>query len=67
MDNSVDNFVDKLWLWITHELSTIYPQDIASYPQFCPQVGEDVFGLGKGNFGVIHTIHSPYYYYYSNR
>ena len=67
MDKSVDNFVDNSRLWITHELSTFLPQEIGSYPHFRPQPRRCVLGLGKANHEVIHTVHRPYYYYYSNR
>jgi hypothetical protein len=63
VDNSVENSV----LWINHDLSTFRPQEIATYPQFCPQPGGRVLGLSKANFAGYPHIHSPYYYYYSNK
>jgi hypothetical protein len=67
VDKPVDNFVDKSSLWITRALSTFLPQEIAGYPQFHPQPCQGVFGVGKADREVIHTVHRPYYYYYSNR
>ena len=65
MDKPVDDSVDNSGLWISRELSTFLPQETAGYPQFCPQLDEPVLGLGKGNLEFVHTIHRPYYYYYS--
>ena len=65
MDKPVDDFVDNSGLWISRELSTFLPQGTADYPQFCPQLDGLVLGLGKGNTEFVHTIHRPYYYYYS--
>jgi hypothetical protein len=62
VDKAVDNFVDNSMLWITRRLSTICPQDFETYPHFCPQGDGRVFGVGKPNAKVIHTIHRPYYY-----
>jgi hypothetical protein len=67
VDKSVDNFVDNSILWITFDLSTICPQDFASYPHFCPQGRAWFLGLSKPDPRVIHTVHRPYYYYYSNK
>jgi hypothetical protein len=65
VDKPVDGFVDNSGLWISRELSTFLPQENAGYPQFCPQLDGLVLGLGEGNPEFIHTIHRPYYYYYS--
>jgi hypothetical protein len=61
VDKAVDNFVDNCMLWITPDLSTIYPQLFETYPHFCPQGIGGFFGLGKPVPKVIHTIHRPYY------
>jgi hypothetical protein len=37
VDKAVDKIVDNSTLWITRDLSTIRPQEIAGYPQFYPQ------------------------------
>ena len=67
MDNSVEIFVDNSGLWITRELSTVFPQDSEVYPQFYPQLSCRVLGVAKGNPTGYPHIHKPYYYYYSNR
>jgi hypothetical protein len=67
VDKPVDRNVDNSNLWITRELSTGCPQEIAGYPQFCPQARGRLFGLGKAHFPSYTHIHRPYYYYYSNR
>jgi hypothetical protein len=67
VDNYVDNFVDNFGLWITRELSTICPQETGGYPHFCPQVVRGLFGVGKALFAGYPHIHSPYYYYCSNK
>jgi hypothetical protein len=67
VDKPVDRIVENLILWITRELSTSYPQGSASYPQICPQPRRQVFGLGKRDSSSYPHIHSPYYYYYSNK
>jgi hypothetical protein len=54
--------VDNLGLWITRHLSTIYPQESGTYPQFCPQARWRVFGLGKEDLVGYPHIHRPYYY-----
>jgi hypothetical protein len=63
VEKPVDKPVDNSGLWITRHLSTICPQAAATYPQFFPQAGMQVFGLGKEDFGGYPHIHSPYYYY----
>jgi hypothetical protein len=65
VDNSVEDFVDNLELWITRDLSTFLPQENAVYPQFCPQPNGSVLGLSRRNQDLIHTVHRAYYYYYS--
>jgi hypothetical protein len=65
VDKPVEDFVDNLGLWIIHELSTFLPQENAIYPQFYPQLNDQVLGLGKNNWDFVHSIHRPYYYYYS--
>jgi hypothetical protein len=65
VDKPVEDFVDNLRLWISHELSTFLPQDKVIYPQFYPQLIDPMLGLGKGNRDFVHSIHRPYYYYYS--
>jgi hypothetical protein len=65
VDKPVEDFVDNLRLWISRNLSTFLPQETAVYPQFCPQLSGPVLGLGKGIWDFVHTIHRPYYYYYS--
>jgi hypothetical protein len=67
VDKPVDNSVENSFLWISRDLSTFRPQEIATYPQFCPQPGGRVFGLSKANLPGYPHIHSPYYYYYSNK
>ncbi len=67
MDKSVDNFVDNDSLWITRELSTIYPQGAGGYPHFCPQPTGAEFGLSRVDLASYPHIHRPYYYYYSNK
>jgi hypothetical protein len=37
VDKAVDKIVDNSTLWISRDLSTICPQEIAGYPQFYPQ------------------------------
>jgi hypothetical protein len=63
----VESSVDNLELWITYKLSTILPQQNAIYPQFCPQPQRRLFSVDKGHLASIHTIHRPYYYYYSKK
>ena len=48
VDKAVDKNVDNFELWITRDLSTIHPQDIGAYPQFCPQPRGCFFGVGMG-------------------
>ncbi len=63
VDNCVDNCVDNSRLWITSGLSTFLPQEIASCPQFHPQVYRALLVIDKQDPEFIHTIHRPYYYY----
>jgi hypothetical protein len=65
VDKLVEDFVDNFELWISHELSTFLPQVKLDYPQFCPQPPLLLFGLGKRDTNSVHTVHRPYYYYYS--
>jgi hypothetical protein len=65
VDNPVEDFVDNMGLWITRGLSTFLPQENASCPHFCPQHDGLVYGLDTRNLDFIHTVHRPYYYYYS--
>src|SRR5215212_2468821 len=67
VDKPVDRIVDNSSLWITRHLSTIHPQEIASYPHFCPQALGRLFGLGKAILSSYTHIHRPYYYCCSNR
>jgi hypothetical protein len=66
VDKPVEIFVDNSGLWISRDLSTFLPQENAGYPQFYPQLNGLVLGLSKVNRTFIHTVHRPYYYYYSN-
>jgi hypothetical protein len=67
VDKPVENSVENSTLWISRDLSTVCPQELATYPQFCPQPRGWVFGLSKADFGGYPHIHRPYYYYYSNK
>jgi hypothetical protein len=67
VDKPVENSVENSSLWISRDLSTFYPQEAATYPHFCPQPRGRFFGLGKGDRAGYPHIHSPYYYYYSNK
>src|SRR5829696_5095828 len=67
VDKPVDRIVDNSRLWITRHLSTIHPQEVASYPRFYPQARLRLFGLGKEIFSSYTHIHRPYYYCCSNR
>jgi hypothetical protein len=62
VDKPVERTVDNLGLWITDELSTIYPQESVTYPQSCPQAWWRVLGLGKEDLAGYPHIHRPYYY-----
>jgi hypothetical protein len=62
VDKAVDNSVENSGLWISRDLSTIYPQVAATYPQFCPQRRGEVFGSSKADFAGYPHIHRPYYY-----
>jgi hypothetical protein len=62
VDKPVERTVDNFSLWITRHLSTIYPQESGTYPQFCPQARRQVFGLGKEDLVGYPHIHRPYYY-----
>jgi hypothetical protein len=63
VDKPVERTVDNFRLWITRHLSTIYPQESGTYPQFCPQARCQVFGLNKEDLAGYPHIHRPYYYY----
>jgi hypothetical protein len=62
VDKPVERTVDNYRLWISGELSTIYPQDGGTYPQFLPQGRWRFSGLGKEDFGGYPHIHRAYYY-----
>ena len=62
VDKPVENSVENSGLWISDDLSTFYPQGIATYPQICPQRLGQVFGLSKVDFAGYPHIHRPYYY-----
>jgi hypothetical protein len=67
VDKPVENSVENSSLWISGHLSTFCPQEVAAYPQIYPQSRVGVFGLSKAGFAGYPHIHSPYYYYYSNK
>jgi hypothetical protein len=67
VDKPVENSVENSSLWISGHLSTICPQEVAAYPQIYPQSRVGVFGLSKAGFAGYPHIHSPYYYYCSNK
>jgi hypothetical protein len=62
VDKPVDNCVDNSGLWISGDISTIYPRGPGTYPQFCPHPRGGIFGLGKADFAVYPHFHRPYYY-----
>jgi hypothetical protein len=67
VDKPVEKSVENSSLWISRDLSTIHPQEHATYPQFRPQPRGRVFGLSMADSAGYPHIHRPYYYYYSNR
>ena len=64
VDKPVENFVDNSGLWISRE-DPHSSTGNAIIHNFGPQLDGLVLGLGKGNTEFVHTIHRPYYYYYS--